>query len=330
MFNNKTILITGGTGSFGQSFVRYLINKNLKKIIIFSRDENKQYEMQKEFPTSVFKNIRYFLGDIRDLERLKLAFNNVDFIVHAAAIKQIVAAEYNPFEAIKTNIIGTQNVINASLDCGVKKVILLSTDKACSPINLYGATKLAAEKLFTTAKNYSHNSTKFSVVRYGNVDGSRGSVIPLFVECSKKNILPITEKTMTRFSIAMEHAIKMVEWSLINLGQGEILVPKIPSYRLIDLAKCFTGCKLNYIGRREGEKFHEELITINESINSIELKNYFLILNSNNSKEIEKYIKTFKGKKIHNPFSYNSFDNKNFLKLVDLNKIIKKVQNNIY
>jgi UDP-N-acetylglucosamine 4,6-dehydratase (inverting) len=330
MFNNKKILITGGSGSFGKAFIRYLLNKNLKKIIVFSRDENKQYEMQKFFPITRYKNIRYFIGDVRDLERLKLAFKEVDMIVHAAAMKQIVTAEYNSFEAIKTNIMGTQNVINASLDCKVKKVVLLSTDKACSPINLYGATKLAAEKLFVTAKNYAHDTTKFSVVRYGNVNGSRGSVIPLFIESAKKNILPITDQFMTRFSITMEQAIKMVEWSFKHLGRGEILIPKIPSYRLIDLAKCFDKCKLKYIGRREGEKVHEDLITPNESLNCIELKKYYLIINSRNIKEINKYINIFKGKKTATPFSYDSFNNKHFLKPQELKNIIKKISNNIF
>ena len=238
-FKNKTILITGGTGSFGKAFVNYFISKKiyLKKIIVYSRDEFKQFEMAKEYPVEKYPFMRYFLGDVRDKDRLDRALNGVDIVIHAAALKQVPSAEYNPIEYIKTNILGAQNIIETSLDNGVKKVIALSTDKAASPINLYGATKLCSDKLFVAANNIRGNKNiLFSVIRYGNVMGSRGSVIPFFMNIKGKSFFPITDSRMTRFNISLFEATELVAWSIKNLKGGEILVPKIPSYRIIDVA----------------------------------------------------------------------------------------------
>lgn len=324
----KTILITGGTGSFGKAFTKHLLTnkKKLKKIIIFSRDEWKQSEMEKEFPIKKYSNIRYFLGDVRDLLRLKRAFNKVDVVVHAAALKQVPAAEYNPIEFVKTNIIGAQNVIEAAIDCGVKKVIALSTDKAAAPLNLYGATKLCSDKLFIAANNYSGSKkTIFSICRYGNVMGTRGSVIPLFIDQAKKNLLTITDKNMTRFNITLEESIKIVLYAINNSLGKEIFVPKIPSYKLLDLALSINSkAKIKTIGIRPGEKVHEEMITINDSYNTVENKKYFIILPSFAKKELSQYLKKFNAKIINKPFSYNSKDNQNYLSIKELRKMIYK------
>ncbi len=279
--NNKTILITGGTGSFGKNFVKYLTQKhsNLKKIIIFSRDELKQYEMKKFYEKNkIFHKLRFFLGDVRDYERLLIAFKNVDIIIHAAALKQVDTAEYNPGEFIKTNIIGGQNVIQASFYNNVSKIIALSTDKASSPINLYGATKLCSDKLFTSA-NHFYGQKKFSVVRYGNVAGSRGSVIPLFLSQKNKNVFNITHQDMTRFNISLKESIDLVMWSIKNSYGGEIVVPKLPSYKITDLAKAISEkAKIKIIGVREGEKIHEEMVSSSESINTLDIGNKYIIL----------------------------------------------------
>lgn len=318
---NKSLLITGGTGSFGKAFVNYLLkNKiHLKKIIIFSRDELKQFEMNKIFSENQYPNIRYFIGDVRDKDRLKLALNNVDIVVHAAALKQVPIAEYNPFEFIKTNVIGAQNLIESCLNSSVKNVIALSTDKASSPINLYGATKLCSDKLFIAANNIKgKQDIKFSVIRYGNVMGSRGSVLETFLQQKKSGVFQITDKKMTRFNINMSEAIDFVIYCLINLKGGEIFVPKLPSFYITDLAKAVSdSCKTNIIGIRPGEKIHEEMISSYDSPNTVDLGRYFAILNQYN-------LKFYKDKKfLHTDFSYQSNTNNNFLNVAQLKKIIK-------
>tara|TARA_Y100000768_G_C23965581_1_gene677670 strand:- start:278 stop:1282 length:1005 start_codon:yes stop_codon:yes gene_type:complete len=327
---NKTILITGGTGSFGKKFVEtLLLFHNPKKIIIFSRDELKQFEMQQTWPDNGRLPIRYFIGDIRDYSRLKMAMTGVDIVVHAAALKQVPAAEYNPFEAVKTNIIGGQNVIDAAMSKGVSRVIALSTDKAAAPINLYGATKLASDKLFVAANNYKgHKDIKFSVVRYGNVMGSRGSVIPFFLNQKKSGSLTITDKQMTRFSITLEEGVNFVLDCLNRMWGGEVFVPKIPSYNIIDVANAIAPeAKHEFIGIRPGEKLHEEMITTTDALNSLEFNDYYVILPSTGLWDVSKFInKNIKdvGKKCENDFSYNSGTNNTFLTVDELKELIKK------
>ena len=329
MFKNKSILITGGTGSFGKAFIRYLLRKKfpLRRIIIFSRDELKQHEMNQDeiFNENKNKQLRYFIGDIRDQERVKQALKDVDYVIHAAALKQVPAAEYNPQEFIKTNVIGTQNIVNACLESNVQKAILLSTDKASSPINLYGASKLCADKLFTSANNIvGKKKISFSVVRYGNVMGSRGSVIETFLKQKQKKEITITHPEMTRFNIFLDQAVEMVLWSLKNCKGGEIVVPKIPSFKVTDLAKSFgKNIKIRIIGIRPGEKIHEEMISTYDSVNTIELKNYFMII-PNHLENF--YSKNKIGKKFKNNQSYNSKTNDNFLSISDLRKIIQKFE----
>ena len=333
MFKNKTILITGGTGSFGKAFLEYLLvnHKDIKKIIIFSRDELKQFELAVQFSEKKYPNIRYFLGDIRDKDRLDRAMEGVDYVIHAAALKQVTAAEYNPFEVIKTNVIGAQNIVEACLNNNVKKVIALSTDKACAPINLYGASKLCSDKLFISANNIvGKRKLSFSVVRYGNVMGSRGSVIPEFIKQKKSGYINITNKNMTRFNITMQQSIDLVIWALKNSIGGEIFVPKIPSYKILDLAKAIAPkAKINIIGTRPGEKIHEELITESESGNAVELKKYFVILTSlitdSNGKALKNYWNSKKNKKIKKEFSYKSNTNNDFLSVENIKKLIKSM-----
>ncbi|CAM3514008.1 UDP-N-acetylglucosamine 4,6-dehydratase (inverting) [Hydrogenibacillus schlegelii] len=272
----KTVLVTGGTGSFGQRFVATVLQESVKKVIIFSRDELKQYEMAQSFDDP---RIRFFIGDVRDKERLYRAFDGVDIVVHAAALKQVPAAEYNPFEAVKTNIIGTQNVIDAAIDCGVEKIIALSTDKAVNPINLYGATKLASEKIFVAANAYvGERKTRFAVVRYGNVVGSRGSVVPLFIRLKKTGRLPITDVRMTRFWITLDQGVRFVLASLDRMHGGEIFVPKIPSMRVVDLAKAICPeCEQEIIGIRPGEKIHEVLIPDDDARRTVEYDDHYVI-----------------------------------------------------
>jgi len=319
-FKNKSLLLTGGTGSFGKAFVKYLLKEKvpLKKIIIFSRDELKQFEMNKIFNEKKYKNIRYFIGDVRDKERLKLAINNVDIIVHAAALKQVPIAEYNPFEFIKTNVLGAQNLIECCLGSSVTRVIALSTDKASSPINLYGATKLCSDKIFIAANNIiGKQNIKFAVVRYGNVMGSRGSVLDTFFEQSKNRIVSITDKNMTRFNINMKEAIDLTIYSLMNLKGGEIFVPKIPSFRIIDLAKAISKeSKIKIIGIRPGEKIHEEMISAHDSSDVYDLGKYYVIVPNylKNKYSLKKIVK--KG------FSYNSDNNPELLSINQLKKII--------
>jgi UDP-N-acetylglucosamine 4,6-dehydratase/5-epimerase len=308
LLNNKSILITGGTGSFGKKFVEYVLkNYNPKKIIIYSRDELKQFEMQQKWPDTPGTPLRYFIGDVRDGHRLTRAMEDVDIIIHAAALKQVPAAEYNPDECIKTNISGAQNVVDAALSTNVKVVIALSTDKAAAPINLYGATKLVSDKLFIAANNIKgKRDLRFSVVRYGNVMGSRGSVIPFFRGLAEQNKpLPITHKDMTRFNISLEDAVEMVIWSIEHSLGAEILVPKIPSYRIPTLAKAIApNTDLNEVGIRPGEKLHEEMITSSDSFNTIEFDKYFAILPSDVDKTI--YLDHYAAKLVEPGFTYNS------------------------
>ena len=319
-FKNKSLLLTGGTGSFGRAFVNYLLKNKapLKKIIIFSRDELKQFEMSKIYNENIYPCMRYFIGDVRDKERVKMAFRDVDIVVHAAALKQVPAAEYNPIEYIKTNIIGAQNIIESSLDTNIKKVIALSTDKASSPINLYGATKLCSDKLFVSANNIKGTKNlMFSVVRYGNVMGSRGSVLHNFIEQQSNKFLEVTDLEMTRFNITIHEAINFVIERLFSMKGGEIFVPKLPSFRIIDLAKAVSEkCKIKITGIRPGEKLHEEMISTFDSVNTVDLGSHYAILGS---RLPNKYYQNFLKKE----FSYRSDTNFNFLKKEDLRKIIK-------
>ena len=325
IFKNKSILITGGTGSFGKNFINYLLKNNFpfSRIVIFSRDEFKQDQLQKELDIKKHKNLRFFLGDVRDKDRLLYAFKNLDFVIHAAALKQVPAAEYNPIEFIKTNVLGAQNIIEASLERNVHKVLALSTDKAVAPINLYGATKLCSDKLFISANNISgKNKTAFFVVRYGNVLGSRGSVLPQFLKIkSKYKTFNITDLNMTRFNILMEDAINLVVLALNKAKGGEIFIPKLKSIKITDLAKAIDSkCKFNITGIRPGEKIHEELINEADSHNCYRFNDYFLILQENFQK---KYGKKIINNKIKNPFSYNSEKNI-FLSIKEIREIIFK------
>ena len=328
MLNNKSILITGGTGSFGKIFVKKILSKypKIKKLVIFSRDELKQFEMGNEFPVRKFPSIRYFLGDVRDAKRLHTAFEDIDIVVHAAALKQVPTAEYNPMEYIKTNVIGAQNIIEAAIEKKVKKVIALSTDKAAAPINLYGATKLCSDKLFIAANNYvGKKKVSFSIVRYGNVMGSRGSIIPIFLKESKFGKLKITDKRMTRFNLSLNESFELVLNTIKKSVGGEIFVPKIPSYKIIDLANAIgPSCKKIFTGVRPGEKIHEEMITSSDSYTSYDTGKFFIILPSNNLKIIQKVKKIYKLKKVKENFSYNSGSNKKFLKIIEIRKLIKE------
>jgi UDP-N-acetylglucosamine 4,6-dehydratase len=324
---NKTVLITGGTGSFGQAMVSNLLKKNdIKKVIVFSRDEFKQKQMKDKI---VSKKIRFFIGDVRDKSRLTIATSGVDLIIHAAALKQVDSAEYNPTEFIETNIIGAKNLIETCLINRIKKIVALSTDKASSPINLYGATKLCSDKLFIAANNYIPR-TIFSIVRYGNVEGSRGSVIPLFKEVAKKNIFPVTSTDMTRFSLSINKAVEMVLWTIKNSIGREIVVPKTGSYRILDLIKSFSSNpKIKIIGIRPGEKIHEELISLNDGVNTIDIKDYFIILPNDNNKIFSYYKIFFRAKFVKKNFCYSSDKNKIFLSKTELKKVIKKTGGSI-
>ena len=329
MFNNKSILITGGTGSFGKNFTKFLLKKyKLKKIIIYSRDEMKQFEMSQIFPTKKYKCMRYFIGDVRDLERLSIALRDVDFVIHAAALKQVPAAEYNPIECIRTNIIGAQNIILASLRNNVKKVISLSTDKAVNPINLYGSSKLSSDKLIISGNTYGGSDVKFSVVRYGNVIGSRASVVPFFKKLikQKSNFLPITDISMTRFWITIEQGIDLVHKTFINMIGGEIYVPKIPSIKITDLALSMAPkLKHKIVGIRPGEKIHELLTSKDESRNVIRFTNHYVITPNIEFKyDKKKYLRNKQGeagKFVENNFEYNSGTNEKFLSIKEIKKL---------
>lgn len=323
--NGASILITGGTGSFGKAFTRRILTEyNVKRLVVFSRDELKQFEMQQEFPQDQYENVRFFLGDIRDPDRLRRALEGIDIVVHAAALKQVVAAEYNPFEFIRTNVLGAQNIVDACLDSGVKRVVALSTDKAAAPINLYGATKLCSDKLFIAANNIrGSRDIRFSVVRYGNVMGSRGSVVPFFLNRKDSGELPITDPAMTRFNITLDEGVDMVLWTLLNAEGGEILVPKIPSYRITDLAEAVSAdCAKPVVGIRPGEKIHEEMITSSDSFNTVDIGDYYVILAD--SEDRTDYCTRTGGTPVSQGFSYDSGTNPDFLSVAQLEELIER------
>ena len=315
--NHKSILITGGTGSFGKQFVRTVFEKypQVRRLVVFSRDELKQYEMSQEFSQARYPAIRYFIGDVRDAQRLLRACEGIDIIIHAAALKQVPAAEYNPMECIKTNIFGAENVINAALDCGVKEVVALSTDKAAAPINLYGATKLCSDKLFVAANNMKGaRDLRFSVVRYGNVIGSRGSVVPFFLKERYTGVLPITHPNMTRFHISLDEGVDLVLYALEHSWGGEIFVPKIPSYKITDVARAIgPACEQRIVGIRPGEKLHEEMITETDALSTVELDRYYVILPATPTFDVEAFIKHFKGRRTPLGFHYDSANNDEWL-----------------
>jgi len=323
----SSILITGGTGSFGQAFVRRIIESypNIKRIVVFSRDELKQWQMQQKFDLDEFKQLRFFIGDIRDRDRLLMALDDIDCVVHAAALKQVPAAEYNPMEFVKTNVYGAENIVNGCLKTKVKKLVALSTDKACSPVNLYGATKLCSDKLFIAANNLiGKRELSFSTVRYGNVMGSRGSVIPFFINNAKSGVLPITDPQMTRFNISLEEGVDMVIWAINNSIGGEIFVPKIPSYRILDVAEAIgPNCKKETIGIRQGEKLHEQLISSADSFSTIDLEKYYAIL-PGDGVLLEKYKKQKQLiKQVDKEFVYDSGSNVSFLSIDEIRDLIR-------
>jgi len=324
MLNGKSILITGGTGSFGQKCVEIILKRySPGKLIIFSRDELKQFEMAQRFPESENHSIRFFIGDVRERNRLYRAFAGVDIIIHAAALKQVPAAEYNPFEAIKTNVIGAQNVIDAAIDCGVKKVIALSTDKAANPINLYGASKLCSDKLFIAGNNYvGKEETRFSVVRYGNVVDSRGSVIPLFRKMRKTGVLPVTDPRMTRFWITIEHGVKFVLQRLEQMRGGEIFIPKLPSMNIMDLAGAIgPECKTKIIGIRPGEKLHEVMVTKDDARNTVEFDKYYVV--KPNFSFFDNSYYDEHSKSVREDFEYNSGTNTEWLSVDELREMVE-------
>ncbi len=325
-----SILITGGTGSLGRQLVKTLLqnHKHIKRLVVFSRDEQKQYQMAQEFPLSKYPCMRYFIGDIRDYNRLLTAFEGIDYVVHAAAMKHVPIAEYNPMECVKTNVLGAENIINAAFAKGVKKVVALSTDKAAAPINLYGATKLCSDKLFVAANNIrGHHDICFSVVRYGNVMGSNGSVVPFFFSKRKEGVLPITDKRMTRFNITLEEGADLVLYALDKAWGGEIFVPKIPSFKITDLAKAIgPKCKIEIVGIRPGEKIHEEMITESDSYTTYDLGKYYAILPQVPEWDLPKYLKTFRAKKVKEGFSYSSGRNTKWLNQKALTRLVSKYE----
>lgn len=323
---SSQVLVTGGTGSFGKAFIKSLLAKypNIERCIVFSRDELKQWEMQQQFPKQEYPQLRFFLGDIRDEKRVRIALERIDTVIHAAALKQVPAAEYNPIEFVKTNVLGAENLIQACLDTNVKRVVALSTDKAAAPINLYGATKLCSDKLFIAANNIvGLRELRFSVVRYGNVMGSRGSVIPYFLEQRKEGELTITDPNMTRFNIPLNEGVEMVMWAIENSCGGEILVPKIPSYRITDVAEAIApSCKKKYIGIRPGEKIHEEMITSSDSPSTVDLGKYYAILPSDRSVHNLYNEKRINYQEVHEGFQYNSGENTEFLDIEQIRRLI--------
>lgn len=328
MLNGKKILVTGGTGSFGKKFIEVVLKKypDIKRLVVFSRDELKQYEMSLLYPPSKYPQLRFFIGDVRDGERLKRACENIDIIVHAAALKQVPAAEYNPVECIRTNVLGAENVVNAALDNKVQTVVALSTDKAAAPINLYGATKLCSDKLFIAANNIrGERPLKFSVVRYGNVLGSRGSVVPFFLEQKSKGVLPITHESMTRFNITLEEGVDMVMYAIENSWGGELFVPKIPSYRITDIAQAVAPeCKMDMVGIRPGEKIHEEMITETDSLNTYDCGRYYVILPSQPAFKLDDWMKKYNAHRVTEGFKYNSGANTEWLTVPEIRSLVKK------
>ena len=326
--NQKSILITGGTGSLGKALTKNILEKwpDVKRLIIFSRDEQKQFQMAQEYPVSQYPQLRFFIGDVRDKQRLVRAMKGIDYVIHAAAMKHVHIAEYNPDECVKTNIHGAQNVIDACLETEVERVVALSTDKACAPINLYGATKLASDKLFVAANNIKGwNPIQFSVVRYGNVMGSNGSVIPFFLSKRKEGVLPITDPTMTRFNISLQGGVDMVLHALETAWGGEIFVPKIPSYRIMDVAEAVApDCEHKVIGIRPGEKIHEEMITSSDSFYTYDLGKYYAILPSVTHWNLQEFIKQFNAVKVTVGFQYNSGDNTEWETIEGMRKLIKE------
>ncbi len=332
MLNGKTVLITGGTGSFGNKFVETILRDypNVKKIVVFSRGELKQYNMKQKYPEKDYPMLRYLIGDVRDGERLRRACEGVDVIIHAAAIKQVDTAEYNPRECIKTNVDGAVNVINAAIDCNVMDVVALSTDKACAPINLYGATKLASDKLFIAANNIKGSrALRFSVVRYGNVMGSRGSVIPFFIKLRDEGAkeLPITDMRMTRFNISLQEGVDLVMWALGHHMGGELFIPKIPSYKITDVAKAIApNLPMKEIGIRPGEKLHEEMITPTDSLSTIDLGKYYAILPSVSDRYTnEDFLRHHDAKMVPQGFYYASDNNEDWDTVETLREKFAKV-----
>ena len=328
MLSGKSILITGGTGSLGKSLCSHILTKfpDVRRLVIFSRDEQKQFVMAQDYPADKFPQVRFFIGDVRDFERVKRALKDIDFVIHAAAMKHVHIAEYNPMECVKTNILGAENIINACLESDVKHVVALSTDKAAAPVNLYGATKLASDKLFVAANNIRGvNPIKFSVVRYGNVMGSNGSVIPFFLKKRKEGVLPITDDTMTRFNITLQGGVEMVLHALENAWGGEIFVPKIPSYRITDVAEAVgPECKKIIVGVRPGEKIHEEMITSSDSFYTYDLGRYYAIVPSSPRWKMEDFIKHFGAVKVPLGFRYSSGENSEWVGIPELRQLIKE------
>lgn len=326
MLSNKSILITGGTGSLGKALTATILKRypDVKRLVIYSRDEQKQFQMAQDYPESKYPQMRFFIGDVRDYERLKRAFANIDYVIHAAAMKHVHIAEYNPDECVKTNIGGAENVIRASLETDVKGVVALSTDKACAPINLYGATKLTSDKLFIAANNIKGSKDiKFSVVRYGNVMGSNGSVIPFFLKKRKEGKLPITNDQMTRFNISLSDGVEMVLHALETAWGGELFVPKIPSYKLMDVAKAIgPDCEYPIVGIRPGEKIHEEMITASDSFTTYDLGKYYAILPLAPTWNLTDFITKFKAVKVEEGFNYSSGKNSDWLTVANLKKLI--------
>jgi UDP-N-acetylglucosamine 4,6-dehydratase/5-epimerase len=328
MLNKKSVLITGGTGSFGKEFVKTVLQKypDIKRLVIFSRDEQKQFQMEKDYPHDKFPQVRFFIGDIRDYNRIRMALKGIDTVIHAAAMKHVHIAEYNPMECIKTNIMGAENLIMACMESDVENVVALSTDKAAAPINLYGATKLASDKLFIAANNIKGNKKiKFSVVRYGNVMGSNGSVIPFFLKKRKEKILPITDPAMTRFNILLSETSEMVLHALASAWGGELFVPKIPSFKITDLAKAIgPDCEYRVVGIRAGEKVHEEMITASDSFSTYDVGKYYVILPQITNWNLNDFQNHFKATKVAEGFNYSSRTNTDWLTVDDLRKLIKE------
>ena len=326
--SSSRILITGGTGSFGKAFIAATLRKHpdIQRLVIYSRDELKQWEIQQSYPENQYPQLRFFIGDIRDRARLVRALEGIDTVVHAAALKQVPAAEYNPIEFINTNVLGAENLVQACLDTGVRRVVALSTDKAAAPINLYGATKLCSDKLFIAANNIrGDRDLRFSVVRYGNVMGSRGSVIPFFLTKATEGLLPITDPAMTRFNISLGEGVSLVVWALENALGGELFVPKIPSYRIMDVAEAIgPGCRKPVIGIRPGEKIHEEMITASDSFSTIDLGPYYAILPSD-GELLRRYRETgIRHEQVDHGFAYNSGSNSDFLSVNQLRQLIRE------